>query len=183
MHFNEQLSGTSKWSEIWLSGTPKWSEISILKKKKISFFGNFSSVKIFFEHFSTNLNANWTYGQNVENRATPPLSTVLVPAWPVRVLENIPWNVEKHWNWLNCLLKLIIYQQYVLRFCSQLIICCFWPISTFVQLVQVCPSIIRGSVLREVIREKKNILHEFIGLFWSILMFGRQRFFLRVYIF
>ena len=25
--FNEQLSGTSKWSEIWLSGTPKWSEI------------------------------------------------------------------------------------------------------------------------------------------------------------
>ena len=24
----EQLSGTSKWSEIWLLGTPKWSEIS-----------------------------------------------------------------------------------------------------------------------------------------------------------
>ena len=24
---NEQLLGTSKWSEIWLSGTPKWSEI------------------------------------------------------------------------------------------------------------------------------------------------------------
>ena len=26
------LSGTQKWSEIWLSGTSKWSEISILKK-------------------------------------------------------------------------------------------------------------------------------------------------------
>ena len=57
--FNEQLSGTSKWSEIWLSGTPKWSEIwlsgtpkwseiSILKKFKLHFLRFFLNEKYFF---------------------------------------------------------------------------------------------------------------------------------------
>ena len=32
--FNEQLSGTSKWSAIWLSGTPKWSEIWLFATPK-----------------------------------------------------------------------------------------------------------------------------------------------------
>ena len=35
------LLGTPKWSEIWLSGTPKLSEISILKKMKMHFLGFF----------------------------------------------------------------------------------------------------------------------------------------------
>ena len=60
--FNEQLSGTSKrseiwlsgtpkWSEIWLSGTPKWSEISIPKKIEMHFLGLFLNQNIFFYNF------------------------------------------------------------------------------------------------------------------------------------
>ena len=54
---------------------------------------------------------------------------------------------------------------------------CFWPISSFVQLVQACPSIMRGqcSILREVLRKENNILHVIIGLFRSILLCGRER--------
>ena len=63
----EQLSGTSKWSEIrlsgtpkrseiWLSGTLKLSEISFLKKYKWDFLGFFVIQK----YFSINPNANWT---------------------------------------------------------------------------------------------------------------------------
>ena len=41
---------------------------------KIGFSENFCNLKIFFKHFPINPIANWTYGQNIENRATPPLS-------------------------------------------------------------------------------------------------------------
>ena len=40
---------------------------------KIGFSENFCNLKIFFKHFSINPIAKWTYGQNIENRATPPL--------------------------------------------------------------------------------------------------------------
>ena len=53
--FNEQLSGTLKWIEIWLSGTLKWSEIWVSgtpkwcenlkpeKSEKSEYFGTFKS--------------------------------------------------------------------------------------------------------------------------------------------
>ena len=49
------------------------------------------------------------------------------------------------------------------------------PISSFVKLVQACPSIMRGqcAVLRELWKENNN-LYLFMGLFWSILMFKRK---------
>ena len=42
------LSGTLKWSEIWLSGTPKWSEISVMKKFKMHVLELIFNQKKFF---------------------------------------------------------------------------------------------------------------------------------------
>jgi hypothetical protein len=42
---------------------------------KIGFSENFCNLKIFFKHFSINPIAKWTYGQNIENCATPPLKS------------------------------------------------------------------------------------------------------------
>ena len=50
-----------------------------LEKMKIGFSENFCNQKIFSKHFPINPIANWTYGQNIENRATPPLSCPLKP--------------------------------------------------------------------------------------------------------
>ena len=72
VHFNEQLSGTSKWSEIWLSGTPKWSEISILKKLKMHFLWLFFNQNNFFNNFF--LLPFWSqYMIKISKFMTPPL--------------------------------------------------------------------------------------------------------------
>ena len=43
------------------------------EKIKIGFSVIFCNLKIFLKHFSINPDANWTYGQNIENCATTPL--------------------------------------------------------------------------------------------------------------
>ena len=89
----EQLSGTPKWSKIWLSGTPKQSIIWLSGKlkwiknwmlgqpngvkcqtwKNIIYFLNV--IQIFVKHFPTNSNVNWTYGPYIENCDIRPFNT------------------------------------------------------------------------------------------------------------
>ena len=49
-----------------------------LEKMKIGFSENFCNQKIFFKHFPINPIANWNYGQNIENPATPPFKAITV---------------------------------------------------------------------------------------------------------
>ena len=104
----EQLSGTPKWSKIWLSGTPKQSKIWLLetpKWSKIWLLGtakwnkiailkkSFSRNKICLKHFSTNPNANWTYGTNIENCDTP-LGLRMAKVNSIPTIPNL-WGCSK----------------------------------------------------------------------------------------
>ena len=68
------LSGTLKWSEIWLSGTPKWSEISIMKKFKMHFLELFFNQKKFFCNFFFITYMKPIYGKSFKIHDTLPLS-------------------------------------------------------------------------------------------------------------
>ena len=64
---------------FFLSGTPKRSKILILKTFILDFQGLFEAL-FCFQPFPTNHYANWTHGQNIKSRDTPPLTKIsLVP--------------------------------------------------------------------------------------------------------
>ena len=67
---------------------------------KIGFSENFCNQKIFFKHFPINPIANWTYGQNIENRATPPLNCeVKKSRRRMGGAERVGWRITSEVRW------------------------------------------------------------------------------------
>ena len=68
----EQLSGTPKWSKIWLSVTSKRSKIWLLGTPKESKIGLSETPKW------SKISILSTYGPNIENRDTPLVSCLVL---------------------------------------------------------------------------------------------------------